>query len=225
MAVTIHKMPAEARPRERLFQVGTAVLSDAELLAIVIGSGRRGASALEVANEILGEHGSLTRLAQAKAEELLRLDAIGSAKAAGILAALELGRRAAGRTALRRTRISHPSELAAVVRPHMSTAGREEAFLVALGARNQLIKVERIATGGQNACRLEVREVLSTAMRLDAAAFGLAHKHPSGDPSPSAEDKEFTRLVAEAATQVGLRFVDHVIISESRWASMTEVGF
>lgn len=224
MAVTIHRMPAEARPRERLFQVGAAALSEAELLAIVIGSGRRGASALEVANEILGEHLSLDALAIAKPEELRRIPAVGTAKAAGIIAALELGRRAALGPPSASTRITNPLDLATAVRPHLGDLGREEAFLVALSLRNRLIKVERIATGEQGRCRIDIREVLASAIRLDSAAFGLAHTHPSGDPSPSAEDKEFTRLLAEAADKVGLRFVDHVIIAGSKWTSLVEAS-
>lgn len=222
MAVTIHKMPAEVRPRERLSQLGPSALSDVELLALIIGSGRRGASALEVASEILGKHGSLAGLVGAKPEELGRLDAIGPAKAASILAALEMGRRAAGRE--RRARISGPSDLAAAVRPHVSDPRREEAFLVALGGGNKVIKVERLARGEQASCGIELREVLSAALRLDAAGFGLVHTHPSGDPSPSAQDRNFTELIAEAAGQVGLRFFDHVVIAESRWTSLSETG-
>lgn len=223
MAVTIQKMPAETRPRERLYQGGAVVLSDAELLALVIRSGRRGASALEVACEILGEHGSLSRLAQAKPEEMQRLAAIGSAKAASIVAAFEMGRRAGVGESV--STISCPSDLAAAVRPHLSNQRREEAFLVALSGGNKLRKVERLGHGGQTSCGLEVREVLSAALRLDVGTFGLVHTHPSGDPSPSAEDKTFTTLVSEAADRVGLKFVDHVIVAGPKWVSLTELGF
>lgn len=222
MAVTIPKMPPGGRPRERLYQSGVAALSDAELLALVIRSGRRGASALEVASEILGEHGSLPMLGKAKPEELQRLSAVGSAKAAGIIAAFELGRRAAVHEGV--ATISCPSDLAAAVKPHLGDARREEAFLVALSGGNRLRKVERLGLGGLTSCGLEVREVLSAALRLDAAAFGLVHSHPSGDPSPSAEDKTFTKLVSEAADRVGLRFLDHVIVAGTRWVSLTECG-
>jgi DNA repair protein RadC len=215
MAVPMRQMPADSRPRERLYRLGPAALSDVELLALVIGSGRLGASALQVAAEVLAEFGSLTRLGEAKPEELERLASIGRTKAAALIATAEIGRRAAMRESA--ATISCAADLAAAVKPHISSLGREEAFIVALSTTNRIRKVERLGLGGQGTCGLEVREVLATALRVDAAAIGIVHTHPSGDPTPSAEDTAVTHILSSAANQVGLRFLDHVIVAGSRW--------
>lgn len=220
----MRRMPAEARPRERLAQLGASSLSDVELVALVIGSGRRGASAVDVAGELLAEHGSLSDLRRARPEELARVAAIGDAKAAGIVAAFELGRRAEGGRTLH-PRIRGPADIAAVVRPHLLEARREESFVLVLDGAHRVRKTERMATGGQTACGFETRDVLGAVLRHDGCALGLVHSHPSGDTAPSQEDVAATRALATAAGQVGLRLVDHVIVSGPRWTGLASLGY
>ncbi len=224
MAVSIQRMPVEVRPRERLFQVGLGALSDAELVALVIGSGRRGASAVEVAGELLAELGSLTVLSRARPEELSRISAVGCAKAASLVAAFELGRRAEARTAAP-PRIGGPADIAIAVRPHVAEPRQEEVFLVVLGGGNRIRRVVRLACGGSSDCGIRVRDVLTAAFRHGATALALAHSHPSGDPAPSSEDVALTRELRKASDQVGLRLADHVIVAGTRWASLRALGY
>jgi DNA repair protein RadC len=216
-------MPAETRPRERLVQLGVSALSDAELVALVLGSGRRGASAIEVASQLLAEHGSLSDIARAGPEELVLTSAVGGAKAASLVAAFELGRRVETRSA-EVMRITGPADIAAAVRPHVIERAREEIFLVVLGGGNRVRRVERIAYGGVTACGLEVGDVLAAVLRHQGRALALVHTHPSGDPAPSAEDISTSRSLEAAARHVGLRLLDHVILAGNRWASLATLG-
>lgn len=224
MAVSMERMPAETRPRERLAQLGVAALSDAELMALIVGSGRRGASAVEVTTELLAEHGSISDVARARPEELARTSAIGFAKAASLVAAFELGRRVETRSVVA-TRITGPADIATVVRPHVVEHSREETYLVVLGGRNRVRRIERIAFGGATACGLEISDVLAVVLRHQGRALALVHTHPSGDPMPSGEDVSMTRALESAARQLGLRLVDHVILAGNRWASLSMLGY
>jgi DNA repair protein RadC len=223
MAVRIQSLPPEARPRERLLQNGPGILSDAELVALVLGSGRRGASAIEVAGELLAELGSLSQAARARPDELARIP-VGQTKAAGLAAALELSRRAEARHPAP-PRLSGPADIALAVGPHLTDPRHEEVFVVAMTAGNRLRRVERVGIGGESACTVEVGEILAAACRLGASALALARSHPSGDPTPSSEDIAMTRALRIAAEQVGLRLVDHVIVAGARWASLLELGY
>lgn len=224
MAVSMHRLPPGARPRERLARLGVRALSDAELLALVIGTGRRGASAVEVASELLAEHGSLAELGRAGLEDLAGVGAIGVAKSAGLIAAFELGRRAGAGGAVS-PKMAGPSDIVAAVRPYLGESRREELFLAVMGGGNRLRRVQRVTSGGPTSCGLEMREILAMALRHDGSAFALVHTHPSGDPTPSAEDVAATREVAAAALLVGLRLVDHVILAGARWASLATLGY
>lgn len=223
MSVSIQELPPESRPRERLLQNGPGVLSDTELLALLLGSGRSGASSIEVAGELLARFGSLREAGLARAQELTLLKSVGPAKAASLMAAFELGRRAAQRN-VPSLRINGPAEIAAAAATHVSDPRREEVFVVALSAGNRLRRVERIGVGGDSSCRVEVREILGVAFRFESPAFGLVHTHPSGDLKPSAADVSFTIEVRNAAHQLGIRLLDHVIVAGTRWASLRELG-
>lgn len=223
MAVTIQELPPESRPRERLLQNGPGVLSDTELLALLLGSGRRGASAIEVAGELLARFGSLREAGVARPRELTLLKSVGPAKAASLLAAFELGRRAAERN-VPSLRVNGPAEIAAAAVSHISDPRREEVFVIALSAGNRLKRVERVGVGGESACHVEIREILGVALRFESPAFALVHTHPSGDLTPSAADVSFTVSLSDAASQIGIRLLDHVIVAGCRWASMRELG-
>lgn len=223
MAVSIQELPPESRPRERLLQNGPGVLSDTELLALLLGTGRSGASAIEVAGELLARFGSLREAGLARAQELTLLRSVGPAKAATLLAAFELGRRAAERNTPA-LRLNAPGDIAAAAVSHVSDPRREEVFVIALSAGNRLRRVERIGVGCDTSCRVEVREILGVVLRLESPAFALVHTHPSGDLTPSAADVSSTAEVRDAAHQMGIRLLDHVIVAGTRWVSMRDLG-
>lgn len=212
----------EVRPRERLWRCGADALSDAELLALVIRVGHRGQNALEAAHVLLAEWGGLPGLRGAEPEELARRTGIGPAKAAGLVAALALGRRTG------RSRVAHrlrqAADLVALVDPELRGARRERVVVVILDSGHRVRKVVRITEGGADRSPLHVREILNLVLRNDGRAFAVAHNHPSGDPEPSAADVEGTRALAAAASVVGLRFVDHVVVADGGWISLRGRG-
>lgn len=217
MAVRIADLPASERPRERLARLGPSGLSDQELLALVIRSGSRGASAMDVGTDLLGTWGSLNRLSAAGVDDLDAVLSLGSAKAAGLVAAFELGRRAAfGPVPVM---IRRPEDLVALVQPLLSGRPQEEVVLVVTNTANRVLRTMPVTRGSTDRCLLIVRDVVSTVLRCGGAAFAVAHNHPSGDPTPSAEDRAVTQRLKDAADTVGLRFLDHIVVAGSEWRS------
>ncbi|MGQ4597382.1 RadC family protein [Nocardia sp. R6R-6] len=218
MAVSLVDVPAAQRPRERLLVLGPQALSDAELLALLLRHGRRGASALDLAAELLVEHDGLAGLASARPEELSRRAGIGVAKAAAIVAAFHLGARARGRpdTSLQ---LTSAADVAAAARPQFTGARVERLLVLVCDTQNRLRHRVFVAEGAVDQVAVPVREILNTVLRHDGRAFAVVHNHPSGDPSPSPEDRRATTILAEAAHTVGLRFLDHVVIAGETWAS------
>lgn len=210
------------RPRERLWTHGVDVLSAAELLALVLGCGSSGQSAIELASSLLADYGGLERLAAARPEELAAHRGIGVAKAAALLGALRLGRllESEPRSQVCRT----ASELAELVRPHLSDLRTERTLVVVLDAGHRVRRTVVLTDGAVDRSLLPVREVLNAVLRNDGRAFAIAHNHPSGDLEPSPADIEATRAVASAAQVVGLRFLDHVIVAGGHWLSLRDRG-
>ncbi|MGK8520449.1 RadC family protein [Nocardia asteroides] len=218
MAVSLVEVPVTQRPRERLLALGPHALSDAELLALLLRQGRRGASALDLAVELLVEHGGLAGLAAARPEELSRRAGIGVAKAAAIIAAFHLGVRARGRPDAA-PRLTSSNDVAAAAFPHFAGARVERLLVLVCDARNRLRQQVFVAEGAIDQVAVPVREILNTVLRHDGRALAIVHNHPSGDPTPSSDDCRATTLLAEAARTVGLRFLDHVVIAGEKWAS------
>ncbi|WP_280245393.1 RadC family protein [Nocardia abscessus] len=218
MAVSLVDVPVAQRPRERLLALGPHALSDAELLALLLRQGRRGASALDLAVELLVEHGGVAGLASARPEELSRRAGIGVAKAAAIIAAFHLGARARGRpdTSLQ---LTSPADVAAAAGPHFAGARVERLLVLVCDAQNRLRQKVFVAEGAIDQVAVPVREILNTVLRHDGRAFAIVHNHPSGDPTPSLDDRRTTTLLTEAARTVGLRFLDHVVLAGEKWAS------
>lgn len=218
MPVSLIDVPVEQRPRERLLALGPHALSDVELLALLLRHGRPGASALDLAVELLVEHGGLTGLAAARPEELSRRAGVGVAKAAALIAAFHLGSRVRGDTATP-IRLGGAADVAAVARP-LFTGDRVERLLVLVcDAQNQLRQKVFVAEGAVDQVAVPVREILNTVLRHDGRAFAVVHNHPSGAPTPSLDDRRATTLLAEAARTVGLRFLDHVVVAGEAWSS------
>jgi len=215
MAIPIAGMPLHDRPRERMLAVGPGALCDQELLAILLRSGTRGVGATELAAGLLSTQGGVQGLASATIEELAVAAGIGLAKATSLVAAFELGRRAA-----------HPDEtvvirsaddVARVARRHLDGQRRERVVVLVCDAANRLKRTVVVSEGSIDRSMVPVREILNAVLRNDGRAFALAHNHPSGTGEPSAADKRATRDVREAADVVGLRFLGHVVVTGPGW--------
>jgi DNA repair protein RadC len=218
MSTRIADLPEDDRPRERLWRKGAAALSNIELLALVLRQGRSGESALELAARLLAEHGGVDRLATAGAEELAAVPGVGAAKAAALAAAFQLGRNLGGDLpdAVRR-----PDDLAAIAQQELAGLRRERVLVLVLDAGNRVQRVVALTEGSVDRSLLPVREVLNAVLRNDGTAFALAHNHPSGDLTPSPQDLHSTEAVALAAPIVGLRFLDHLIVTDAAWLNLT----
>ncbi|MEV0075584.1 DNA repair protein RadC [Nocardia neocaledoniensis] len=217
MSVPIAHLPAAQRPRERLLLLGPHALSDGELLALLLGQGTRGLSALELAAQLLGEYGGLAELAAARPEELARRAGIGPAKAATVIAAFHLGTRS--RTTESVPQLSTPADIARVAVPLFAGARVERLLVLICDTQNRLRHRAFVAEGAIDHVAVPVREVLNTVLRHDGRAFAVIHNHPSGDPTPSTDDRRASTLLATAATTVGLRYLDHLVIAGESWST------
>jgi DNA repair protein RadC len=218
----IRELPAGERPRERLLQSGGSSLSDSELLAVLLRTGRVGVSALQMAMDVLRENGGLAGLLTATPHSLRR-SGLGAAKAAALLAAVEIGRRLAREQLLDAEPLTRPVDVARYLALRYQTCDQEVMGALFLDARNLLLGEREMFRGTISRISVEPREILRECLQRGAAAIYLFHTHPSGDPSPSAEDLLFTRRMAEAAEIVGLRLADHVILGHrGRWVSLKE---
>jgi DNA repair protein RadC len=218
----IRELPQGERPRERLLQQGGGSLADSELLAVLIRTGRRGASAIQMAMDVLRESGGLSGLLTATPHSLRR-NGLGPAKAASLLAAVELGRRLAREQLLDHEPLSRPVDVARYLALRYHTSDQEVMGALFLDARSLLLGEREMFRGTLSRISVEPREILRECLQRGASSIYLFHTHPSGDPAPSAEDLLFTRRMAEAAEIVGLRLVDHVVLgNRGRWVSLRE---
>jgi len=211
-------------PRERLDNLGAEALSDAELLALLLRTGGRGAGALTVASRLLALRGGLQGVAGSSAREIGEVPGIGPAKSATLLAALELGRRLAGRRLRRGASIRGPEDVYRHYHASLRHAGQERFFAVLLDGRQRVLGHEIVSQGTLTASLVHPREVFRPALRACAAALILVHNHPSGDPTPSAEDRDVTSRLARAGEILGVRVLDHVVVAERGYCSLREEG-
>lgn len=219
----MRERPLVERPRERLFLFGEDDLSDAECVALVVGSVAARPS-LEVADSLLAAFGSLRGLQRADGWELVREGKLGIAGAASLKAAFALSRRASRAGFDPGLRIRGGADLFERFRERFSAARKETFFAVYLDGRHRVVREERISEGTLNAAIVHPREVLGPALRSGAASFVVVHNHPSGDPSPSPEDFAVTRRLQEAGDLVGIPLLDHLVVGEDRYCSFLERG-
>jgi DNA repair protein RadC len=212
------------RPREKMLRHGALALGDNELVALVLGSGRRGADAIEVANELLDLSGALHGVARATIGDLARVPGVGLAKAAQLLAAVELGRRTVTHAPSARVQLRTPKEAAAYLLPAFGARPVEHFGIVLLDTRHRVLRTTIIATGTLNTTIVQPRDVYRTAMLGGAAAIVAFHNHPSGDPTPSHEDGDLTRRLSAAGTLLGIALVDHLVLADTRYYSFRELG-
>lgn len=220
----IHHLPRDERPRERLLVHGPHTLSDAELIAILLRTGRPGTSALGVARELLHSCGGLPGLLSSGCRALRR-KGLGEAKAAALLAAVELGRRVARCEMPARHPLHRPSDAARYLAMRYAVSDQEVMGALYLDSRCRLIAERELFRGTINRVAVEPRALLKEGLLQGASNLLLFHTHPSGDPRPSLEDLTFTRRLAEAGEIVGVTLVDHLILgSTNRWISLRERG-
>jgi len=223
----IRDLSPSERPRERLQHKGAGALSDAELVAILLRTGVRGRSAIELAHALLCRH-PLEELVSAPLESLARIKGIGPTKAIQLKAAFELARRLSRPRS--HTPIQTPAQAAAVVRDEMQNLDREDFRVLLLNTKNALLRVADVSRGSLNASIVEPREVFKDAIAASAAGLILVHNHPSGDPTPSAEDIAITKRLVKAGELLGISVHDHVILghcAENRpqdYVSLRELG-
>jgi DNA repair protein RadC len=211
--------------RERALLHGFGVLSDVDLLALLLGTGAEGESATSIAARLLDAAGGLEGLARMGGVALSSRRGIGPAKATRVLAALELGKRAlAALLDEERDTVMSFDAVVAWARPRLATLEHEEVWLLTLDGRNGLLGATRIAQGGLHGCALTPRDVLRPAMREGGSAIVVIHNHPSGDPTPSSEDLRMTAALAVACEVVGIELLDHVVVARGGASSLREMG-
>ena len=215
MTVKMMDVPVNDRPRERLLRQGVAALSDAELVAVLLGSGHAGASALEVAQRLLAQWGGVAGLTSARPEELSRATGVGPAKAARLTTAFGLAARGGGTTA--RPVISNSEDIAREAAAVIGNSRTEQVAVLVTDGASRLKRTEIVASGSAKSCPVPIREIVATVLRHDGVAFAVAHNHPGGDPTPTPADAKATDALREAAGIVGLRFLDHVVLGGGDW--------
>ncbi|MBW8350201.1 DNA repair protein RadC [Bacillus sp. IITD106] len=221
----IRDFPIDERPRERLINNGAESLSNHELLAILLRTGTKSESVIQLANRLLTQFGGLMWLKDAALEEMTNLKGIGKAKAVQIAAAVELGRRISNLSYDERYVIRSPEDGANYVMNDMRFLTQEHFVALYLNTKNQVIHRQTIFIGSLNASIVHPREVFKEAIRRSAASIICLHNHPSGDPSPSREDIEVTKRLVECGKLVGIELLDHLIIGDKKYVSMKEKGY
>lgn len=220
MSVLMAAVPPHDRPRERLLARGAEALADRELIALVLRNGAPDVSALDLAGQLLADYGSLERLAQARPEELAAKRGIGAAKAAALVAAFHLARRAETGVPDSIT-LRSAEDVAHAARRELHGARRERVIVLVADAANRLQRTEVVSEGAIDRSMMPVREILNAVLRHDGRAFAIAHNHPSGDATPSDADRRATADVAAAALTAGLRFLGHVVVTDADWRAIT----
>jgi len=225
VSLRISETRVQDRPRERLFALGPSALTTAELLAILIGTGTSGASAPEVAAALLVSGGpDLARLARRTAAELATARGVGRAKAARIAAGLELGRRLLEEGRPERPRIRSPADVYRWYAPRLADLAAEEFHVLALDSQSAVLRDLLVTRGILNSSLVHPREVFRGAIAEAAAGIIVVHNHPSGDPTPSADDRAVTRQLVEAGRVLDLPVYDHVVVGADRYLSFAEAG-
>ncbi len=210
------------RPREKLQRLGVATLGDNELVAVVLGSGRASASALDLANAMLTRAGGIEGLARARHDELTRVPGIGAARAAQVVAAVELGRRTLTRAGRDRVQVTTPRAVAELLLPLYGNRPVEQLGVVLLDTKHRVMRTTIVTVGTLDASIMHPREIFREATAAGAAAIVVFHNHPSGDPEPSQEDIALTHRLIAAGVLMGIDVIDHIILGDVRYCSMKE---
>lgn len=218
----IKEMPTLERPREKMINYGSNTLSNAELIAILIGSGNAKKNAIELSSEIINNFGGLIALTDITHEELTSIRGIGDAKACNILAALELNKRVSAYALKKRLKITSPNDVCNIFMDELRYDKKEKFIIVLLNTKSEIISKELISIGNLNSSIVHPREVYKYAIKKSAASVLFIHNHPSGNPDPSKNDKNITKRLTEVGEIIGINVVDHIIIGNNRYFSFKE---
>ena len=208
---TIHELPEQDRPRERLARLGAAALSDTELIAILLRTGMKGANAVELGRQLIQRFGTLTELSRANVADIAKVKGIGRTKAVQLAAAFGLAKRIAHEE-IGRAPLAKPALVYQLLGAEMRQLGKESLRVVLLDTKLRLMRVEEVSLGSLNECLAHPRDILRPAISHNAYGFILVHNHPSGDPSPSEADRRLTVRISEAARLLQVNLLDHLII-------------
>ena len=222
----VKELPIDERPRERLLSQGPTYLSNAEILAILIRNGHRDRSALQVAEEILSRNkeSGMAGLAKLTVHDLIHIKGVGTAKAAELLAAIELGKRMGKYVAQQRTVIACPNDAAEYAMPQLKYEDREHFAIILMNIKNHVLSMPIISIGSLTASVVHPREVFKVAIQQTAAAMILVHNHPSGDPEPSRDDINITNRLVQAGKLMDIPVLDHIILGDNKYISLKEKG-
>lgn len=220
----ISDIPEGERPRERFREIGPTGMSQRELIAIILRSGTEGTNVLALADGLLQKFGGLGGIMRASLEELQQVHGMGPVKAIEIKAALELGKRAMLSAQDSKPQVKTPADAAQLLMLHMGLLEQEEVHTMLLDTRNRVMATPMIYRGSLNAASMRVGEVFREAIRNNAASVIVAHNHPSGDPTPSAEDVAVTKALATAGKLLDIEVLDHIVIAHNRYVSLKERG-
>jgi len=220
---TVKELPFDDRPREKLLLRGAQSLSDAELVAILLRTGKKGKSVIEIARELISSEGNLAMLATKTVDSLQQISGIGKDKAAALAAAFELSRRILSQPKwLANKKITSPQDIAEIFIPILRDDNKEKFIVVCLNSANKVIKHETISIGNLNSSVVHPREVFKVAIDNSAASIILIHNHPSGNPDPSNEDIRITKKIVETGKIMEIPVFDHLIIAGETYTSFVE---
>ncbi|HRR39469.1 MAG TPA: DNA repair protein RadC [Candidatus Paceibacterota bacterium] len=218
---TIHDLPKDERPRERLVKFGEQALSAQELLQLILGRGVAGESVAITAQKLLAQFGSLQKLAEASIEELSSIKGIGLAKAAQIKATFEISRRLSTQVPTYKSKeLTDPEKVYRLIKGKLKDYHKEHFYIIALNSRNY--SIAEVSVGSLNTSVVHPREVFAEAIKNKAASVIFAHNHPSGDPEPSEDDLEITKQLTESGKILGIEVIDHIIITKTGFTSFKE---
>lgn len=221
---SIKEWRSDDRPRERLMLHGAHTLSDTELLAILIRSGTKGFSAIDAAKELLNRHDTLTKLASCDISEFRSVKGLGDTKAITLAATFEIGKRIESSPINKKKKINEPKNVADIYIPKFRGARKETFTVLLLNSANEIFREVIVSEGILNASIVHPREVFRLAITESAAAIILMHNHPSGNTTPSEDDKQITRQLVEASKIIDIKILDHIIIAEEKFTSFAQEG-
>lgn len=220
----IQNIPEDDRPRERLQRHGPEAMSTSELIAVILGSGMKGVPVLQLAQDIVSYFGSLEKLSEATVEEFCQIRGLGKAKAIQLKAAISLGTRASKASKAQQYQIQNPTHAYHLIKDQLEKEKSEHFVVILQDVKGCVINSVTVAIGTLSSSLIHPREVFYPAIRHKAASIILAHNHPSGDPTPSTEDIDTTRLLIEAGKMMGITINDHLIIGKDTFISIRQEG-
>lgn len=223
VSISIKNWSDDDKPREKLAQKGRSVLSDAELIAILIGSGSRSESAVDLSKRILASvENNLNELGRLSIKQLMTFKGIGEAKAVTIAAALEVGRRRRGEDSLKIEKIGSSQDVFHLLQPILGDLEHEEFWILFLNNSNKVLQKAQLSKGGITGTLVDVRLIMKQTLELGAVAIILAHNHPSGTLKPSAADKQITQKIKTACETLDIKVLDHLIITQKSYYSFAD---